>query len=221
MSVLRYGVCAPLAAGIALVLALMMQSIAAAEFVPQSSDRLRISDAAHVYEAITICGGYWEHDAVRFSVRPTRVPPYQNRISNPYIRNPHTDRVVNVSPRFDPSLYMPQVEFDLSLLRLRWKAGDGYYNRRISPPPIPARFLQGDHSGYCRVQFDIDDNGRPENVETTICTDQRLRKASTQAVRKWQYNTGVQPIKRKGVETTIRFNVLDEKGRLLPLPKGY
>ena len=92
------------------------------------------------------------------------------------------------------------------------------------PPTIPARFLQGDVSGYCRVRFDIGPNGLPLNVSTSLCTSKQLRSPSVKAVQKWKYAPKTQngrAVSRSGLETTIRFDLKDERGEVLPLPSGY
>lgn len=92
------------------------------------------------------------------------------------------------------------------------------------PPIIPARFLQGDHSGYCKVRFDVTPDGAVTNLETTVCTSRQLENATLTSVSKWRFTPKVEdglPIMRKGVESTIRFDLQDERGRKLPLPDGF
>ena len=93
-----------------------------------------------------------------------------------------------------------------------------------TPPVFPARFMQGNVSGYCRVRFDINPEGKPFNIDTTICTDSQLRTATIKSVRKWKYTPQVEdgrPVTRSGLETQIRFDLTDERGRILPLPNGF
>jgi len=92
------------------------------------------------------------------------------------------------------------------------------------PPVFPARFLQGNFSGYCRVSFDISPEGRPFNVQTTICTNQQLESATVKSVQDWKYSPEIRdgrPVSRSGLETIIRFDLQGERGELLPLPNGF
>ena len=92
------------------------------------------------------------------------------------------------------------------------------------PPIFPPRFLQGDNSGYCKVRFDVSPEGQPFNVVTTRCTSRMLESATKKSVQKWKYNPKIvdgRPTSRSGVESTIRFDLQDERGRKLPLPSGY
>ena len=92
------------------------------------------------------------------------------------------------------------------------------------PPVFPARFMQGNVSGYCRVRFDINPEGKVFNIDTTICTDSQLRTATIKSVRKWRYTPQIEdgrPVSRSGLETKIRFDLTDERGARLPFPSGY
>jgi len=67
------------------------------------------------------------------------------------------------------------------------------------PPQIPTRFLSGDNSGYCKAEFDVSPQG-------------------------WKYNPKIvdgRPVARSGVRTTVQFDLVDERGRKLPLPSGF
>ena len=84
--------------------------------------------------------------------------------------------------------------------------------------------MRGNVSGYCRVRFDINPEGKPFNIDTTICTDSQLRTATIKSVRKWRYTPQIEdgrPVSRSGLETKIRFDLRDERGARLPFPSGY
>lgn len=92
------------------------------------------------------------------------------------------------------------------------------------PPVVPPRFLEGDNSGYCKMQFDVSPEGQPFNVQALVCTTSVLKNASIKNVQKWKYNPKIvdgRAVSRSGVQTRIRFDLKDERGNLLPLPKGY
>jgi len=55
------------------------------------------------------------------------------------------------------------------------------------PPTFPPRFLQGNHSGYCTVRFDVSPQGQPINIETLICTSDLLKEPTIKSVQKWKY----------------------------------
>lgn len=92
------------------------------------------------------------------------------------------------------------------------------------PPIMPARFQQGDHSGYCDMRFSVSGEGQPYDVTITRCTHSSLESPSKKAVLKWKYKAKIRnglPVAREGVETKIKFNLADERGEPLPLPSGY
>lgn len=92
------------------------------------------------------------------------------------------------------------------------------------PPIFPPSFLQGDHSGYCRVKFDINTQGQTFNITTTECTDPILADATIKSVQKWRYNPKIldgRPSVRPGVASKVMFALADERGNALPMPKGY
>ena len=92
------------------------------------------------------------------------------------------------------------------------------------PPIFPPRFLQGDHSGFCKVRFDVNEKGVPFNIQTRFCTSRVLSENTLSAVRAWRYSPKYENGKttiRSNVKSTIAFDLHDERGRKLPLPEGY
>ena len=92
------------------------------------------------------------------------------------------------------------------------------------PPSFPPRFSQGNNSGFCTVRFDVSPEGQPFNVQTVVCTSNQLKSATVKSVQKWKYNPKIvdgRAVARSGVESKIRFDLQDERGRKLPLPSGY
>ena len=200
MRMRRYGICALFAGGVTLGLGLMMQSVVAVEFVPQPTDRIGSPTAAYVYEQAVShdhIEKYWDWAQ---AVEP---PPAIPRL--PIIEVPIYEVISEqkewLEVRFDPKQPLVRI-----------------------PPVIPTRFLSGDVSGYCRVRFDISPNGKPYNMVAIICTNSQLERPSIRAVQKWKYAPKIQngrAVKRSGMETTVRFNLKDERGNLLPVPKGF
>ncbi len=92
------------------------------------------------------------------------------------------------------------------------------------PPMMPPSFLEGDNSGYCNVRFDVGADGQPYNVVTTRCTSSVLENPTTKSIYKWKYAPKMvngRAVVRNGVEETIRYNLQDERGNLLPMPSGF
>jgi len=193
-----------------------MQSAVATEFVPQPSDRLRPSSATYIYDSVTICD-CWMTQQTRIRSIPT--PPHVPRIE---IDTVVLDDLYNprVRPNFDQSDFIPRLEpIETMPFKKSARADDWFWHTARIPPIFPTRFLQGDHSGYCKMRFDIDTDGRTKNIETTKCTDEILQKSSIESVKRWRYTPNAPA--RVGVETIIRYNLQDENGKLLPLPEGY
>lgn len=91
------------------------------------------------------------------------------------------------------------------------------------PPVTPPRFLEGDNSGHCRVQFDVNAEGSPYNVAATYCTASMLEGATVKSVQKWRFKPKVlngRNVVMQGVQNMVTFQLLDERGELLPEP-GY
>ncbi len=89
------------------------------------------------------------------------------------------------------------------------------------PPITPPRFLEGDNSGHCRVTFDVSPEGSPFNVNATFCTTRILERATIKSVQKWRFNPKIvdgRPVAMRGVENKVTFQLLDERGKLLPEP---
>ena len=92
------------------------------------------------------------------------------------------------------------------------------------PPIFPPAFLQGDHSGFCRLRFDVSASGTTMNVTAKECTNAMLQTPSVTSVHKWRYSPKIknsQPVMRTGVESTILFSLQDERGLTLPFPQGF
>ena len=84
------------------------------------------------------------------------------------------------------------------------------------PPVMPAN---AEKSGHCKLRFDVDIDGNPENIVTTFCTQRLFENASIESVAKWKYNPKYvkgRAIGRSGVETKVKFWFLDEKGNIVP-----
>ena len=102
---------------------------------------------------------------------------------------------------------------------------------RIAPTVPPrftqgnySRFTQGNYSGYCTVRFDVTSEGQTYNIETLKCSSDQLESATIKSVKKWKYCPKVvdgKAVTRTGIESKIRFDLIDENGVKLPLPEGF
>lgn len=91
-------------------------------------------------------------------------------------------------------------------------------------PTVPPRFTQGNYSGYCTVRFDVTSEGQTYNIETLKCSSDQLESATIKSVKTWKYCPKVvdgKAVTRMGIESKIRFDLMDENGVKLPLPEGF
>ena len=82
-------------------------------------------------------------------------------------------------------------------------------------PIMPAR---AERSGHCDVMFDVNADGATYNVRVVSCSQTLFARASTKAAYKWKYRPQTisgQAQDRRGVRTTITFNLIDEHGNLI------
>ncbi|GGX58256.1 hypothetical protein GCM10011309_04390 [Litorimonas cladophorae] len=88
-----------------------------------------------------------------------------------------------------------------------------------NPPVFPTSFKRGKHSGFVKVVYDLDEKGRVQNPEIISSTHKSLHQETLNTLRTWRYSPNLSPEQRKGVETTIRFDLMDKKGKRLPVDK--
>ena len=212
----RYGAILPLAAVMTIGLMVSMAALIATEFSPQEKT-----------------------ETASFEINPLEddtVEPPRTEKPDPLkkVETPPPPPTVATFKTAEVSLPVVKIvgkktEFDIDKLDLGQNFKTVSIKRDLAPvfrvPPVfPARFMQGDVSGYCRVRFDLNPEGKPFNIDITICTDSQLRTATIKSVRKWKYTPQVEdgrPVTRSGLETTIRFDLTDEREKVLPLPNGF
>lgn len=212
----RYGAILPLAAVLTTGLMLTMAALIATEFTPQDKAETATFEINPVVEDIPD------------PIRKLKLDPLQE---------------VDVPPPPPKLSTEPAEAVDLPIIKVAGKItefeiddldfGESFETVQISkdpspiariPPVFPPRFAQGDVSGYCRVRFDINPEGRPFNVTATLCTNRLLKSPTVKSVQKWNYTPEIRngrAISRSGLETTIRFDLADERGKILPLPSGF
>ena len=94
-------------------------------------------------------------------------------------------------------------------------------NRAVKPCHRPAFKVPDEgllKSGYCRVEYDINLKGRPENIDVIQCTNEQLRKPSIKAVKGWYFFPKVHDGKTEyhyDQATKLTLRVSDQHGNLL------
>lgn len=84
------------------------------------------------------------------------------------------------------------------------------------PPTLP---VQATKSGHCLIAFDVSASGAPFNIAATSCSQSIFRRGAIKAVGKWKYRPKVvdgTAVARAGLTTKISFQLLDERGNLIP-----
>ena len=212
----RYGLALPLAAVATIGLTLSMAALIATEFMPQDKTETASFDINPRVEDIAEPERLEKPDPLK-EVETPPPPPVLETIKTVAVDLPIIE-VVGKTLKFE----MDDLTFGEAIKVVPM---DTQPTPQVRIPPVfPNRFLQGDVSGYCRVRFNISAEGLPFNVQTTTCTNNQLKSATVKSVQKWKYAPEIQdgrPVSRSGLETTIRFDLRDDRGEILPLPNGY
>jgi len=205
----------PLAAVLTVGLTFSMAQLIATEFQPQDKSEAVKFEINPVEKIIDIKLRIDEPDILEKVETPPPPPTTGMDVAEP-VKEPAI-KIVSVNPDFE----LPEIDF----------GGTGYVKPDTNekpivriPPVMPARFQQGDASGYCKMRFSVSPNGQPFDVTASQCTHKILERASQKAVLNWKYNPKIvngRAVSRSGVETKIRFDLADERGNRLPVPDGY
>ena len=78
---------------------------------------------------------------------------------------------------------------------------------------------RAERSGHCNVRFDVSPKGETYNIQTTYCSERIFERPTIRAVAKWKYNPKIRnkiAVARTGVESTMSFNLTDERGNIIP-----
>ena len=84
------------------------------------------------------------------------------------------------------------------------------------PPVMPKNAKK---SGYCKLRFNVDFLGQPENVVAKFCTEKLFERAAIESVEKWKYNPKIvdgRQLARFGTESRVDFRVTDNRGNIIP-----
>jgi len=212
----RYGAVLPLAAVFTIGLTFTMATLVAAEFTPQDKSET----VSYEINPVVIDIPNPIRTVKLDPLKKVEVPPPAPRLPTEKA-SPQTQPIIEVKGKKD--IFVPK-RIDVGEVTKSVKINRELTPIRRIPPVFPRRFTTGDVSGYCRVRFDIAPKGNPVNVTVSLCTNQELKAPSVKSVMKWKYTPEIQngrAVIRSGLETIIRFDLKDEGGEVLPLPKGY
>lgn len=84
------------------------------------------------------------------------------------------------------------------------------------PPKFPSSFTRGSKSGFVKLKFNVDIDGRVINPIVVSSTKESLHEAALDCLKDWRYTPNLPEGKSRDVETTIRFDLLASSGRRLP-----
>jgi len=211
----RWLVFTPIAAIVTVFLFVTMRQLIAKEFQPQDKLESASFEINPKVEDIKVIERETKVDKVKKVITPPPPPMIERgKADKP------TERIASLEGAI-PEFEAPKI--DKQNFKIQVSDRDAQPLVRI-PPIFPPRFLQGNNSGYCKVRFDVSPEGQPFNVQTTVCTSKQLKSATVKSVQKWKYNPKIvdgRSVSRTGVESKIRFDLSDERGRKMPLPSGF
>lgn len=214
-NVVRWVVFTPVAAILTVILFLAMRALISKEFQPQDKGETASFEINPKVEDIKVVQRETKIDRVKQVITPP--PPPQ--IERAKADKP-TEKIASIEGAV-PEFESPKI--DASNFKITVSDRDAQPLVRI-PPAFPPRFMQGNNSGYCKVRFDVSPEGQPFNVDAYTCTTSQVKNAAIKSVQKWKYNPKIvdgRGVARTGVETKIRFDLKDERGRIMPMPSGY
>lgn len=209
MSFLRWLAIIP-AAVVTVVLFLLMTSLISEEFVPEDKLDLDTFEINPKVEDLKLL----ERETTVTEIKKIETPPPPPQIERQKADRPSEPIAVveGAIPEFEaPTIDRSQFQITVSdrdaqpLVRLQ--------------PAIPPRALDRGLSGHCLMRFDVSPEGQPFNINATRCSNSMFERNSIRAVERWKYNPKIQdgrPVGRTGVETKITFQVLDDRGNVLP-----
>jgi len=207
MAIKRYIPSAVLALGVTCGLGLFMAGMIKTEFTPQKkAESLGFEINPHVEDI--------EPPAEIMPLDPLRqveIPPA------PPIIDKGTPEKVDVPPT------PVEVPPDISDVEIILVAGPAMIpiDRNVQPilRPPPNMPLRANRSGHCKVMFDVTAEGQPMNVQTSFCTQSLFSRPTIKSVQRWKFNPRIEngrPVGREGLTNIVRFNLTDERGRLIP-----
>lgn len=193
--------------GVTVGLGLIMSALIAGEFEAEAKvDGLKFDINPQVVEPPVI-----RKPKKAEQLQPVDVPP-----AVPRVNLSQTDQPIEAP--FDAEDTGPFIEPPV-ITTVNWvmNVSDADALPVLRPEPIMPP--QAEKSGHCKVAFDVNAEGLPYNIETPFCTERIFKRASIKAVQKWRFTPKIQdgqPVARQGVRNQITFQLLDERGQLIP-----
>lgn len=212
-NILRWIIGIPVAAFLTFALFVLMMVLIAGEWVPQEKSKTQKFEINPTVEDILVVKRETKIDQVKKVVTPPP-PPQIERQKAAQPSEPIASLEGKI-PEFEP----PRLERE----SFKIVVSDRDAQPLVRPQPnMPPRFLEGNHSGHCKVKFDVSPEGSPFGVVNTFCTSRLLERESIRSVEKWKFAPKIvdgRSVSMRGVESAVRYNLLDERGRTLPEPK--
>ncbi len=211
-SLIKWIIAIPVAAFLTFMLFMGMIGLISGEWEPQEKGKTTKFEINPTVEDIKVVKRETKIDKVKQVVTPPPPPQIERQQADQ-----PTEPIASLQgaiPEFEP----PKIERES--FKIAVSDRDAQPLVRI-PPVTPPRFLEGDNSGHCRVRFDVSPEGSPFNVVATYCTTKILERATIKSVQKWRFNPKIvdgRPVSMSGVENKVTFQLLDERGKLLPEP---
>ncbi len=215
-SLMRFGLVLPIAVVATIGLLVSMASLISAEFEPQDKVVTPSFQINPVPDDVVPNIEISKPDPLK-QVEVPPPPPTTDFTLVEEVTVPIFDTTDGV-----PDFVLTEIDFGDGATEIVTVDGEEQPIIRIAPV-FPSRFSQGNYSGYCNVRFDVNAQGQTFNVQTLSCTNSQLNAPTIKSVQKWFYKAKIQngrAVSRSGLETKIRFDLSDERGRKLPLPTG-
>jgi len=207
MTIKRYIPSAVLAFGVTCGLGAFMAGMITAEFSPQTKTQTGVYEINPVEPDIPLSPDR-KAPTLRDEVEIPPAPPVIDKGTMDKVDVPPIEIVGKVNT-FDPDIILvagpvmiPMDQNVQPILR--------------TPPQMPPR---ADRSGHCKVEFDVTAEGQPMNVRTSYCTQSLYSRPTIKSVQRWKFNPRIEngrPVGRKGLSNVVRFNLMDERGNLIP-----
>ena len=88
--------------------------------------------------------------------------------------------------------------------------------KRRKPPNFPPPL---NRSGFCCVAMDVTEEGMPENVSASFCTEKKFKRTSLESVSEWRFNPALingKPVRSTQQSHIITYKITDERDRIVP-----
>jgi protein TonB len=206
-NIIKWIVAIPVAAFLTFYLFVAMMALIAGDWEAQEKNKVDSFEINPQVEDIKVVKRETKIDAVKKVITPPPPPQIETQAaSQPSVPIATLQGAI-------PEFEAPKIERES--FKIAVSDRDAQPLVRI-PPVMPPR---AEKSGRCDVRFDVSPEGAPFNVVATYCSQKLFERASTKSVQRWKYNPKMQDgraVARTGVKSTIRFNLTDERGKLIP-----